>query len=98
MAVKQIIHPRGEKVREVFFPNGGVASITTVMQDGSMVEIATVGTEGVLGVFDGAMMSTETMMQVPDTNAEVMSVEIFEENSTGAARFTSASDAIRRAS
>jgi len=77
MAVKQIIHPRGEKVREVFFPNGGVASITTVMQDGSMVEIATVGTEGVLGVFDGAMMSAETMMQVPDTNAEVMSVEIF---------------------
>jgi CRP-like cAMP-binding protein len=77
IAVKQIIYPRGEPVREVFFPNGGVASITTVMRDGSMVEIATVGAEGVLGVFDGAMMGTETMMQVPDTNAEVMPVEIF---------------------
>ncbi len=79
IAVKQIIHPRGEAVREVFFPNGGVASITTVMRDGSMVEIATVGDEGMLGVFENAMMSTETMMQVPDTSAsaEVMPVEIF---------------------
>ena len=41
--VKQILHRRNEPVREVFFPNGGVASITTVMKDGAMVEIATVG-------------------------------------------------------
>ena len=57
IAVKQIIHPRDEPIREVFFPNGGVASMTTVMQNGSMVEIATVGDEGVVGInafFGGA--------------------------------------------
>ena len=54
--------------------------MTTVMQDGSMVEIATVGDEGLVGInafFGGAMLSGETMMQVPDTNAEVMSTAAF---------------------
>ena len=78
--VRQILHPVNEPVREVFFLNGGVASMTTAMRDGSMVEIATVGDEGLVGInafFGGAMLSGETMMQVPDTNAEVMSAATF---------------------
>ena len=39
-----------EPVRQVFFLNGGVASMTTVMKDSSMVEIATVGDEGLVGI------------------------------------------------
>ena len=80
LKVKQILHPVNEPIREVFFLNGGVASMTTVMKNGSMVEIATVGDEGLIGInafFGGAMLSGETMLQVPDTNAEVMSVETF---------------------
>jgi CRP-like cAMP-binding protein len=78
--VRQVLHRRNEPVREVFFPNGGVASITTVMRDGAMVEIATVGDEGLLGIsafFGGDIMPGETMIQVPDTNAEVMTAEAF---------------------
>ena len=78
--VKQVLHRRNEPVREVFFPNGGVASITTVMKDGAMVEIATVGYEGLIGIgafFGGVEVGTETMIQVPDTDAEVMSAEAF---------------------
>ena len=70
LKVKQILHPVNEPIREVFFLNGGVASMTTVMKNGSMVEIATVGDEGLVGInafFGGAMLSGETMMQVPDT-------------------------------
>jgi CRP-like cAMP-binding protein len=77
---RQILHPINEPIREVYFLNGGVASMTTVMRDGSMVEIATVGDEGLVGInafFGGAMLSGETMMQVPDTNAEVMSTAAF---------------------
>jgi CRP-like cAMP-binding protein len=77
---RQILHPVNEPVREVYFLNGGVASMTTVMRDGSMVEIATVGDEGLVGInafFGGSMLSGETMMQVPDTNAEVMSSAAF---------------------
>jgi CRP-like cAMP-binding protein len=80
IVVKQVLHRRNEPVRDIFFLNGGVASITTVMNDGAMVEIATVGDEGMLGVvafLGGDTMAGETMMQVPDTNAEVMSIESF---------------------
>jgi len=80
LKVKQILHRRNEKIRDVFFPNGGVASVTTVMRDGSMVEIATIGDEGMVGInafFGPALMSGEAMMQVPDTNAEMMSVAAF---------------------
>jgi len=64
----------------VFFPNGGVASVTAVMNTGAMIEIATVGDEGVLGigaVFGGDMIGGESMMQVPDTSVEALSVAIF---------------------
>ena len=80
LKVKQILHPRNETIRDVFFPNGGVASVTTVMRDGSMVEIATIGDEGIVGInafFGPALMSGEAMMQVPDTNAVMMSVGAF---------------------
>jgi CRP-like cAMP-binding protein len=78
--VKQVFHPANTPIREVFFPNGGVTSMTTVMRDGSMVEIATVGDEGFVGVgaiFGDGIVSGEAMVQVPDTSAEVMSVGVF---------------------
>jgi CRP-like cAMP-binding protein len=78
--VKQVFHPVNEPIRHVFFPNGGVASMTTVMKDGAMVEVATVGDEGLVGInalFGGGLAGGETMMQVPDTNAEMMSIEAF---------------------
>jgi hypothetical protein len=80
VAVKQVLHPANELVREVFFPNGGVASVTAGMASGAMVEIATVGDEGVVGidvVFGAERLSGETMIQVPDTDMEVLPVAIF---------------------
>jgi len=82
VVVKQVLHPLNEPVREVFFPNGGVASVTAAMANGAMVEIATVGDEGFLGIdvlFGGDRLSGETMIQVPDTNIEVLPVAIFKQ-------------------
>jgi CRP-like cAMP-binding protein len=83
MAVKQVIHRRNEPIRQVYFPNGGVASVTAVMTDGAMVEIATIGDEGLLGMNaffgDDDMMVGEAMLQVPDTSAEMLSIERFRE-------------------
>ena len=79
--VRQVLYRRGEPVRQVFFPNGGVASITAAMNDGAMVEIATVGTEGMVGMnafFGGGMLAGETMIQVPDTSAEAMGTDAFQ--------------------
>lgn len=79
-AAKQVFQRVNEPIREVFFPNGGVASITAVMSNGATVEIATVGDEGMVGVhamFGPAALGGETMMQVPDTDAESMTAEDF---------------------
>src|SRR2546421_6599919 len=78
---KQVLHKNGELLRAVYFPNGGVASITTVLLDGTMIEAATVGDEGMVGVeaFLNAEATApgETLIQVPDTSAEMMSVADF---------------------
>jgi CRP-like cAMP-binding protein len=78
---REVLHSNGDAIRFVYFLNGGVASLTTILLDGTMLAAATVGDEGVLGA--EAMLSPDTIsfgnaqMRVPDTNAERMSVEAF---------------------
>src|SRR5688572_6345236 len=50
LVLKEVLHKPGETMEYVYFPGGGFCSILTVLDDGSMVEIATVGREGMLGV------------------------------------------------
>jgi hypothetical protein len=58
-----------------------VASITTLMNDGRLVEVATVGDEGIVGIeaYLGAdpVALGDTMMQVAGTSAEMMTVASF---------------------
>ncbi len=79
--VKQVLHESGAPIRVVYFLNGGVASITTALSDGTTVEAATVGDEGMLGVeaflSANAIAPGETLIQVPDTSAETMTVDDF---------------------
>ena len=79
--VRQVLHKNGELLRDVYFLNGGVASITTMLLDGTSVEAATVGDEGMLGtdafLTADAVAPGETLIQVPDTDAVKMSVEDF---------------------
>lgn len=81
VCAKQILHKQGEPIEHVFFPNGGVCSVTTVLSSGATVEAATVGDEGLLGIeaflAADAIAPGETLMQVPDTNAEMMAVSDF---------------------
>jgi CRP-like cAMP-binding protein len=79
--LRQVLQRQGHPLRYVYFPNGGVISITTVMEDGRSVEAVTVGDEGMVGIeaFLQAdpIAPGETLMQVPDTNGERLSVEDF---------------------
>ncbi len=81
MVAKQVLLKLGEPIRHVFFPNGGMCSITSMMKNGEAVEIGTVGDEGMLGIgafFGGDMMAGETMVQVPDTSIVRMPVHAFD--------------------
>jgi CRP-like cAMP-binding protein len=84
LTAKQVLLKRGDKIRYVFFPNGGVCSVTAMMKDGTAVEVATVGDEGMLGIsafLGGNAMPGESMVQVPQSagmSAERMPVDAFQ--------------------
>ena len=44
------LHAHRAPIKDVYFPNGGVFSVTNEMRNGPLVEVATVGREGMLGI------------------------------------------------
>ena len=78
---KQIVHKEGELIEQVYFPNGGVFSVTTPLSDGRTIEVATIGDEGMLGaetlLTDDAVATGDTMMQVPNGHVTMLSVAAF---------------------
>ena len=78
---KQVLHKAGERLRHVYFLNGGVCSLTTVLSHGAIVEAATIGDCGFVGIeaflHDDGVSLSEAIMQVPDTDAERLSVKAF---------------------
>ena len=80
MKFKQVVYKQDEPINYVFFPGGGACSLTKVMQDGNVAEIATIGNEGVIGasVFFGDDQSFgETLVQVAESDGFRMPVETF---------------------
>lgn len=79
--VRQVLHKRGQPIDAVYFLDGGVASLTTKLSDGTTMEAATVGCEGVVGIeaFLGAdaVAPGDNFIQVPDSSAERLSVHHF---------------------
>ena len=70
----------GQPIADVFFPNAGVFSVTNQMNDGELVEVATVGLEGMLGacVFLGDMMGSGTsLQQVPNGSLPTLGTRQF---------------------
>src|SRR5438067_2075690 len=50
MPVREAIYEPGQPISHVYFPHSGVYSLLNVMSDGSAVEFATIGNEGMIGV------------------------------------------------
>ena len=78
--VGDIVIEHGVPVADVYFPNGGVFSVTNQMKNGDLVEVANVGIEGMLGVsvFLGDPIGTgRSLLQVPDGIVPVMPVRRF---------------------
>ena len=66
LKLKDIIHRAGDPIEHVYFPGGGFCSMLTVLKDGRMVEVATIGREGMVGVsavLDGNPVSSTSMVQ-----------------------------------
>lgn len=88
--LKQRLMEAGERIPSVYFPLTAVVSLLTTMDDGSGVEIATVGNEGMVGVpvFLGATSLNErdlVQVQVPGTVLRLDAKEFLREAQDGKA-------------
>src|SRR5947209_7736476 len=66
LKLKDLLHKAGEPIQHVYFPGGGFCSMVTVLEDGGMVEVATVGREGMVGVtalLDGGSPTAASLVQ-----------------------------------
>jgi len=83
VTVKQLLQKPGEMVQHMYFPGDGFCSELAVLEDGTMVEAAIVGREGVAGLLNmsngGPMASTATMVQGPMTTCYRMTAVAFRE-------------------
>jgi CRP-like cAMP-binding protein len=65
---KQVLYEQGDPIKYVYFPTTAVISLISIMEDGSSIEIAGTGPEGLVGitVFFGIEKSfAKTIVQVP---------------------------------
>jgi CRP-like cAMP-binding protein len=66
LPIKTVLFEPGEPIRAVHFPIDGVISLVTPLDDGAIVEVATVGNEGIVGVplFSGGSLAVRAISQV----------------------------------
>jgi CRP-like cAMP-binding protein len=80
--IRDLLFEPNKRIDHVYFPEEGVASILTVLADGSLIEAATVGYEGMVGlpVFLGAERSTsKSFWQVPGRALALKADDLHEE-------------------
>jgi len=67
LEIKTVLFEPGERIDAVHFPLDGVVSLVTPLEDGAIVEVATVGNEGVVGVplVPGGSLAVRAISQVP---------------------------------
>src|SRR5438105_1530929 len=68
LSFKQAIYEPRRRINYVYFPENGVISVLTQLEDGSAIETGTVGNEGMVGlsaVFDINTTSCRAFCQVP---------------------------------
>jgi len=66
LPLKKFLHRPGDVIEYVYFPGGGFCSELTVLESGEMVEVATIGREGMVGIFaatDGHVAPSAAMVQ-----------------------------------
>jgi len=80
LPLKNILHRPGAQIEHVYFPGGGFLSELTVLADGGMVEVATIGKEGMAGVgagLEGSNVPSLTMVQATTNTCYRMTASAF---------------------
>lgn len=67
LPIKTVLFEPGQVIDAVYFPVDGVISLVTALEDGAIVEVATIGNEGIVGVplLSGGSLAVRAISQVP---------------------------------
>jgi CRP-like cAMP-binding protein len=74
LEVGQILGRPGEPIKYVYFPHSGLVSLVSTMQDGRVIETATIGLEGFVGLeglLAGNTFASEAVVQIAGTGVRV---------------------------
>jgi CRP-like cAMP-binding protein len=85
LPLRQVLHAPGRPIDQVYFPGAGFCSVVTVLANGMMVEVATVGREGMVGLpaLSGYSMPTSaTMVQGAGETCYRMPASVFRREMT----------------
>jgi CRP-like cAMP-binding protein len=80
LKLKELLHKPGERIDYAYFPGGGFCSVVTVLEDGNMVEVATIGREGMVGmsaVLTASPPSSASMVQGESDTCYRMTADAF---------------------
>ncbi|HEX2148731.1 MAG TPA: Crp/Fnr family transcriptional regulator [Actinomycetota bacterium] len=95
LPVGKVLFEPNEVVQRVYFPVSGVISMVTTMMDGSVIELATIGREGICGmpmtVGPGGVAHVRTMSQVVGDSISIRA-EIFRQELRKGGRLASVAD------
>src|SRR5947208_2693615 len=80
LKLKDFLHKPGEQIRHVYFPDGGFCSVVAVLEDGDMIEVATIGREGAVGTtaaLSGMPTSSAVLVQGETATCYRMAADAF---------------------
>jgi CRP-like cAMP-binding protein len=81
LEIKTVLFEPGAPIDAVYFPLGGVISLVTALQDGNIVEVATIGNEGIVGVpnVTGGSLAVRGICQVAGHSLRMKAAEFLNE-------------------
>ena len=102
LEAKRVLHNPGEASQYVYFPRAGFLSMAIVLENGSMVEVATIGREGMAGLTAkgpgrSAMTNTLVVVQGHDEGAYRMRTDDFHREMDRCSNFMELIDHYREA-
>jgi CRP-like cAMP-binding protein len=77
----EFLHPVGVPIEHVYFPDGGMVSMLTVMKTGEQIETAIIGSEGVVGgwvAIDGRNANTQSTVQIEGSAQQIPTAKFLE--------------------
>jgi CRP-like cAMP-binding protein len=80
LPLKQFLHRPGDLIEYVYFPGGGFCSELAVLESGEMVEVATIGREGMVGIFaakNGHVAASAAMVQAETDTCYRLPADVF---------------------